>query len=423
MNRKNQIIRLTLSSARPARGLIFLTFALSIASGTLLAQGQLPEPPLPLDPRPIGELLSVSEKASLVDAQSHGSKKAVEAYLKFSDSHLQAAFDAIRVNNSNAAEHELDIYNKALAAAWKEAFALKDGKRALSKRIEQTLYRQIKTLESIDRLFPSEREAFAEAALKHAKQLRVEALNAAFASGGVLKDTEDKPNGEPPVKEPPLKRGPGLNQPFCFHAVAPSFVERALYVVDASIARVRERTQILGDYLTEEEDNHVREAQAADARVRVFMKIADRRINAITGHVVTADKPSGSPTDKPTDKHGDKNQKKTEDEEREWGALPNVTRAELLRHYAKAIAECMDKLEDAYERNPKSAALPKALAILRESTDRHLLALRALQSELKDAKEAGALRDAIDQAEIANKGARGGPRHACSSALREVLLA
>ena len=72
----------------------------------------------------------------------------------------------------------------------------------------------------------------------------------------------------------------------------------------------------------------------------------------------------------------------------------------------------MDKLEDAYERNPKSAALPKALAALREATDRHLQALRTLQPEIKDEKESAALRDAIEQAETANQGARNGPRKA-----------
>ena len=123
-------------------------------------------------------------------ADSDNPKKLVEAYLKISDTHLQAAFNAISANNHLAAENELDIYNKAVAAAGKEAFALQEGKRSVSKKIEQTLYKQIKTLESIERLFPSEREAFAEAALKHSKALRVQALNEAFASGEVLKDPD-----------------------------------------------------------------------------------------------------------------------------------------------------------------------------------------------------------------------------------------
>ena len=410
MNLKIQLHRLILFSARGGRGSVFIIFfiifftgALFANAGNCLAQIQLPEPPLPLDPRPLSQLVSESEKSSLADAQAHGSKRLVETYLKFSDTYLQAAFNSISANNYVAAERELDIYNKAMAAAGKETFDLKEGKRSLSKRIEQTLYRQIKTLESIERLFPSEREAFAEAALKHAKQLRVQALNAAFASEGVLKDTEEKHNDEQPIKEPAIKKGPG--SPLVnFRIVALSAGH------EGPIARVG--WQVPGDYLTEEEDDHVREAQAADARVKVFMKIADRRIKAITGQGAPVDKPVDKPTDKPAakppDKKDQKDQKKIEEEEREWGALPKASRAELLRHYAKAIAECMAKLEDAYERNPKSASLPKALTQLRDATDRHLLALRALTSEMKNDNESAALREAVEEAETANKGARDG---------------
>jgi Fe2+ transport system protein B len=152
--------------------------------------------------------------------------------------------------------------------------------------------------------------------------------------------------------------------------------------------------QMRGDYLTEEEDGHVREAQLADVRAKVFMKIADRRLQAIVG-------PPASPTDK-------KDQKKIEEEEREWGAVPKVSRVDLLRHYARAISECMAKLEDAYERNPKSSALPKALTILREATDKHLQMLQKLKVEMKTEAEIAAISGALYEAETANKGARDG---------------
>ncbi len=350
---------------RAARAYAVL-FAMFTTAAGLRAQA-LPEPPLPVDPRPLAQLISDSEKVTL--AETHDPKKLMDVYLRISDTHLQVAFNAIKVDNHVAAERELDVYNKAIAEAGREAFAIKEGKRAISKRLEQVLYRQIKTLESIDRLFSAEREAFAEAALKHARQLRVEALNRAFASGDVLSGPEKKLREEP-RRESPLPPG-------------------AMNLRPASRAR-----QIPGDYLTEEEDDHVREAQAPEQRVKVFMKIADRRIKAITDT-------SATNTDK-------KDQKKGEQEDREWGAVPKVSRAELLRHYARAISECMAKLEDAYERNPKSAALPKALAVLRDSTDRQLGALRALASEMKTESETAALRDAIEQAETANKGARDG---------------
>lgn len=373
---------------------------------------QLPEPPLPVDPRPLAKLISDVEKALL--AESNNPKKLVEAYLKISDTHLQAAFNAIRGDNHDAAERELDTYNKAVAAAGKEAFALQDGKRSVSKRIEQVLYRQIKTLETIERLFPSEREMFAGAALKHTKQLRVQALNEAFDSGGVLKDPEEakKPKSEPPAKEgpkglappPPLARAAslpktvGLPPPTAFPGVSRGVVRdpsaSVLPVIAAHFISKRGTLQLPEDYLTEEEDEHVREAQAADARAKVFMKIADRRLKGIVG-------PAPSPTEK-------KDQKKVEEEEREWGAVPKVSRADLLRHYARAISECMAKLEDAYERNPKSSALPKALAILRDATEKHLETLKTLRVEMKDETEVAAISGAIYEAETANKGARDG---------------
>ena len=353
---------------------------------------QLPEPPLPVDPTPIAQLLSQADKAIL--AESNNPKKVVEAYVKISDAHLLAAFNAIKGNNYAAAERELDIYNKAIAEAGKLSFALQDGKRTAAKKIEQSLYRQIKTLESIEHLFPAEREQFAEAALKQSKALRVRALNEAFASGGVLKDPEvDKePEREAPRKEPPPKTSPA---PFAQSAVfqpAPrsSYLPAPVaYVIDVRAS------QIPGDYLTEEEDDHVRQAQAPDELVKVFIKIADRRLSAITAPAVAIS----------VDK---KEQKKIEEEVREWGALPKLTRAELLQHYARAIAECMNKLEDAYERNPKSTALAKALAHLHGATDKHLQTLRSLAPELKDENETSALRQAVEEAETANKGSRAG---------------
>ena len=221
------------------------------------------------------------------------------------------------------------------------------------------------------------------------------ALNEAFASGGVLKDPEvDKePEREAPRKEPPPKNSPAPFAPSgaVFQPASPSSYLPAsvAYVIDARAS------QIPGDYLTEEEDDHVRQAQAPDERVKVFMKIADRRLLAITA----------PPVPPSVDK---KDQKKIEEEVREWGALPKLTRAELLRHYARAIAECMNKLEDAYERNPKSTALAKALAHLHDSTDKHLQTLRSLAPELKDENETSALRQAVEEAETANKGSRAG---------------
>jgi hypothetical protein len=371
---------------------------------------QIPEPPLPVDPRPLSQLLSDAEKASISDSNQ---KRVIDAYLKISDTHLQTAFNAIKANNDRAAEQELDIYCKAATAALKETVALPENRRSVSKKIEQVLYKQIKILESIERLFPEERERFADAALKHAKQLRVQALNEAFASGDVLKDPDEerKPKSIPKGKDSPKEQT--SKPPFTristgrtmsvirvrelMRAPVFAFASSLVSTGETGLAKtsyVSNSSQISGDYLTEEEDDHVREAQVPDARVKVFMHIADRRLKALNG-------PAPAPTDK-------KDAKKIEEEEKEWGAVPKVSKAELLRHYARAVSECMAKLEDAYERNPKNSSLPKALSLLRDATDKHLITLRSLKAELKTNTEVDAASAALYEAETANKGARDG---------------
>ncbi|MEN3331495.1 MAG: hypothetical protein V7641_860 [Blastocatellia bacterium] len=357
------------------------------------AQGDLP--PLPVDPTPLADLLTAQEKGLL--AEAHNPKKAVEAYMKIAEGRVEAALTAIKSNDTLRAERELDAFQKAMAECVKAAEALDDGKRSAAKKVEQSLYKELRTLESVERLFPAERVQFAEAAIKRAKRFRVQMLNIAIASGEVLKD----PDAEKP---PQTENRNNLLPPASPLALESWRVESILYQViwryslpirdglrAASLRRwVR---QIPGDYLTEEEDDHVRKAQSPDDRIKVFMRIADRRLAAL------------NPVPAPTEV---KAQKKTEEEKKEWGELPKLDRANLLRHYARAIEECIAKLEDAYEHNPKSKALAKALDILREGTDHQLQTLRALTPATNDERESDALRRAIEQAEVANEGARKG---------------
>jgi hypothetical protein len=401
------------SALRPAAGrreFLFVSLALLLGlmlfAGTTAARAQDDHdgPLLPVDPTPLDKLLSPAEKALVMDARNP--KKNVEHYIKISESHLDSAMRAVKGGDAHAAERELDIYNKAMAEACKTAFSLQDGKRQISKKIEQSLYKQIRTLESIERLFPNDRGPFAEAALKHAKRLRVQALNEAFAGGDVLKDPEAEKKEK--HNSPDGGRASGAPRPLDTAALHASrfpagavfrLAQRDALPVGARPARPsraaqRESSQIPGDYLTLEEDEHVREAQKADERIKVFMKIADRRLVALKG-----DAPP------PADA---KAEKRIAQEAKDWGVLPKMGRADLLRQYARAIEECMAKLEDAYERNPKSSAIPKSLATLRDATQSHIETLRALAPEMKTDREIAAMRDAIDQAETANKGARDG---------------
>ncbi len=361
-------------------GLLISALTLMAAAQGYAAQGDKmappPPPPLPVDPTPLIKLITDQERITLAEARRP--KRMVEICLDISDAHLEAAFKSLRASRVPESERHLDIYNKAVAEAAKAAFAAGDEKRSLSKKIEQRLYKQIRILEEIKDSFPVERLPFAENALKQTRQLRVQALNLTFASD-ILKD----PGAEKKTDKPEENKDNNIKTPL--PPLARSFASNSGSVPSR---------QIPGDYLTEEEDNHVREAQKAEDRVKVFMKIADRRLASFS--------PAQSAA---SDK---KAQKQAEEEEREWGVVPKVNRAELLTHYARAVREVIAKLEDAYERNPKSSSIPKALTILRDSTDRHLQIIRAIEPEMKTDSEIGAWRDALNQAETANKGARDG---------------
>ena len=365
------------------------TFMLAVSTVSLMAAATvaaaqdktlLPPPPLPVDPTPLIKLITEQERAMLADARKP--KKMVEVYLNISDAHLNAALAALKASQSQESQRQLDIYNKAMAEAAKTAFTQGEGKRGLAKKIEQSLYKQIRILEEIKDSFPVERLPFAEAALKQSRHLRVQALNESFASE-VLKE----PDAEKKTSKPEGDKDNSTKNPL--PPLARSFMSNSFLP-----SRPARRTQIPGDYLTDEEDQHVREAQKADDRVKVFMKIADRRLAAFSPTTVAA-----------TDK---KAQEKAAEEERQWGAVPKVSRSQLLLHYARAVREAIAKLEDAHERNPKSSSIPKALTLLRDATDRHLQIIRAIESEMKSESEIAAWREALDEAETANKGARDG---------------
>ncbi|MCS6816800.1 MAG: hypothetical protein N0A16_05470 [Blastocatellia bacterium] len=142
-----------------------------------------------------------------------------------------------------------------------------------------------------------------------------------------------------------------------------------------------------GEYLTSKEIEQMKEAQRIDLRVKVLMKIAERRLQALEQ---TATSPS----------------KKKEEEA--WGPLPKGTPEELLQHYIKAIDETILNIEDAHSQDPENEFLHSALKAFREATDRYLLRLKALKDGLKSPEAQETLDRAIEATELANADAREG---------------
>jgi hypothetical protein len=150
----------------------------------------------------------------------------------------------------------------------------------------------------------------------------------------------------------------------------------------ASARFVEARVQQQRDHLTEEEADLVREMQEIDLRTDIFVRAAERRLLVLTNPAA----------------------KQTKKEEEKWGPLPKGTKLELLQDYKAILEEAMEKLDDAYERDKKSTALPKALSKFKEGATHQLTQLRALAPQMTDKKEQRALEEAIEEAQTATKG-------------------
>lgn len=139
-----------------------------------------------------------------------------------------------------------------------------------------------------------------------------------------------------------------------------------------------------GEYLTEGEIDLVREIRLIDNRSEVFLKIADRRLIALTD---------------PTGPTGDSKFKK-------FGPLPTGSPVELLDDYRRAVEELMVKLDDEFERTGMTAALKKALESSSKEMDRQIGVLATLKtmSSAEDFKSIH--RRAVEAANDLRDGAR-----------------
>ena len=134
------------------------------------------------------------------------------------------------------------------------------------------------------------------------------------------------------------------------------------------------------DHLTLQEVDLVKEAQALDKRIDVFVKAAERRLMVINGAA--------------TANTNTKQLKK--DSEKGWGELPTGSRAELITN--------IDDVSTRDERNPLIA---KSLRKLAQSVNTIMAQLKPLASEAKSEAEIASFEllneDAQSITEAANK--------------------
>lgn len=134
------------------------------------------------------------------------------------------------------------------------------------------------------------------------------------------------------------------------------------------------------DHLTPLEADQVRLAQILDKRVEVFIKVAERRLLALTD--------PNAATSKQVQKDVEK-----------WGELPKGTRAELLSDLSKILDEAITNIDDVAARDVNNRLLAKALRKLAAASTRFISQLTPMRAQAKEGGEREALEQALENAQ------------------------
>ena len=157
----------------------------------------------------------------------------------------------------------------------------------------------------------------------------------------------------------------------------------AIFAGSAFIATAQQR-----DHLTEQEVDLVKEAQALDKRVDVFIKAAERRMMVIN---------NSAPA----------NAKQLKKDSERWGELPTGSRAELVSDIAKILDEAITNIDDVSARDERNPLIGKSLRKLAQTVNAMMAQLKPLAAEAKSDAEIASFEllneDAQSILEAANK--------------------
>lgn len=132
------------------------------------------------------------------------------------------------------------------------------------------------------------------------------------------------------------------------------------------------------EHLTEQEVELVKEAQQLDKRTDVFIRAAERRLQAVNGTAPTTDS------------------KKAQKEMDKWGPLPKGTRAELLYDFAKILDEAINNIDDVAARDAKNPLVPKSLRKLASAVNGFQPQINSLRAQSRNGEELASLEDALE---------------------------
>src|SRR5919108_5784659 len=113
------------------------------------------------------------------------------------------------------------------------------------------------------------------------------------------------------------------------------------------------------DHLTQQEVDLVKEAQALDKRIDVFIKAAERRLLVINGSSAA-------------------NAKQLKKDAERWGELPTGSRAELVADIARILDEAITNIDDVSARDERNPLIAKSLRKLAQSVNSIMTQLKPL---------------------------------------------
>ena len=122
------------------------------------------------------------------------------------------------------------------------------------------------------------------------------------------------------------------------------------------------------DHLTLQEVDLVKEAQALDKRIDVFIKAAERRLMVITGSNAA-------------------NAKQLKKDAERWGELPSGSRADLVSDIARILDEAITNIDDVSSRDERNPLISKSLRKLANSVNTIMTQLKPLSAEAKSDAE------------------------------------
>jgi acyl-CoA reductase-like NAD-dependent aldehyde dehydrogenase len=144
------------------------------------------------------------------------------------------------------------------------------------------------------------------------------------------------------------------------------------------------------DHLTPQEVDLVKDAQALDKRIEVFIKAADRRLLVLNGGTAVV-----------------ANTKQAKKEAALWGDLPTGSRAELISDIAKILDEAITNIDDVSARDERNPLIAKSLRRLAQAVNTIMEQVKPMSTTAKGEAEIATFEELNENAqsilEAANK--------------------